>query len=182
MAHEVFISHASHDKLAADAMCARLEEQQLRCWIAPRDILPGTSYGAAIVGAIAEAKVMVVILSKQANISRHVIKEVERAVSKGIPVIPFRIEEVLPIKDLEYFLSTEHWLDAVVPPLEAHLQKLGCSVKALLSVERSFQAKESKEDRRRVERQFEEAAPDEWRHSRRSLLGNFFRKLFEERL
>jgi hypothetical protein len=36
MAHDVFISHSSEDKPAADAVCAILEESEVRCWIAPR--------------------------------------------------------------------------------------------------------------------------------------------------
>src|SRR4029077_13794653 len=36
--------------------------------------------------------------------------------------------------DLEYYLSTPHWLDALTPPLEAKLQRLQASVKALLQM------------------------------------------------
>jgi hypothetical protein len=79
MPHEIFISHASQDKKVADAMCARLEHSGIRCWVAPRDIRPGMTYGAEIVHAISNARVMVVILSGQANLSPHVAKEVERA-------------------------------------------------------------------------------------------------------
>lgn len=39
--HDVFISYASSDKPVADAVCAALEQRGIRCWIAPRDILPG---------------------------------------------------------------------------------------------------------------------------------------------
>ena len=52
MAHDVFISHSSKDKIAADAACAVLESHGLRCWIAPRDATPGKSWAAAIVQAI----------------------------------------------------------------------------------------------------------------------------------
>jgi hypothetical protein len=131
------------------------------------------SYGAAIVQGISEARMMVVVLSNNANLSRHVAKEVERAVSKGLPVIPFRIEEVLPTKDLEYFLSAEHWLDAIKPPLEEHLQKLGNTVTTLMA---AYQPKavvaETKEQRARLAQQFQEIAPDEWRwQSRRGIIG-----------
>lgn len=52
MAYDVFISYASKDKIIADAVYARLEASAIRCWIAPRDITPGTSYGEAIIEAI----------------------------------------------------------------------------------------------------------------------------------
>ena len=34
---------------------------------------------------------------------------------------------------LEYFIGSLHWLDALTPPLEAHLQRLAESVKVLLT-------------------------------------------------
>ena len=115
MAFDVFISYSHHDKPAADAACATLEAAGIRCWIAPRDIIPGTVYGGAIIDAIETAKILVLIFSGSANASPQIKREVERAVSKGIPVIPVRIENVVPSKTLEYFLSTPHWLDAFTP-------------------------------------------------------------------
>ena len=44
MAHDVFISHSSKDKQTADAICHYLEQNGIRCWIAPRDILPGEDW------------------------------------------------------------------------------------------------------------------------------------------
>ena len=52
MPHDVFISYASTDKAIADATCAKLEAQKIRCWVAPRDVLPGTEYGEAIDNAV----------------------------------------------------------------------------------------------------------------------------------
>src|SRR5262249_42480554 len=59
--------------------------------------------------------------------------EVERAVSRGLPVLPFRIENVPPNRAMEFFISGRHWLDALTPPLEAHLQELAKTTKLLLS-------------------------------------------------
>jgi hypothetical protein len=132
MAHDVFICHSSTDKTVADAACATLESQGIRCWIAPRDIQAGTSYAEGIVHAITEAKVMVLIFSATANASQQVEREIERAVHRNIPLIPFRIEDVAPERGLEYFLSTPHWLDAYTPPLEKHLKTLATQVAALL--------------------------------------------------
>ena len=125
MSYDVFISYASKDKTAADAVCARLEAAGIRCWIAPRDITPGTSYGEAIIEAIHGLKVMVLVFSSHANLSAHIPKEVERAVSSGVAIIPFRIEDVAPGKSLDYFIGSVHWLDAMTPPLEQHLDSSG---------------------------------------------------------
>ena len=123
--HDVFISYATEDKQIADAVCAAVEARGVRCWIAPRDVVPGTPYGEAIVDAIQAARMMVVIFSSHANASVHIPKEVELATSDGVTIIPFRVEDVLPAKSLNYFLASLHWLDAFVPPLDAHLLQLG---------------------------------------------------------
>ena len=134
IAFDVFISYSSRDKTAADAACATLEAAGVRCWIAPRDIRPGGEYGAAIIDAIDQCRVMVLIFSASANDSHQIHREIERAVSKSVPIVPVRIEEVVPTKSLEYFLGAIHWLDALSPPLENHLQQLADTVKALLQV------------------------------------------------
>ncbi len=135
MAHDVFVSYSSKDKPVADAVVAGIEGKGIRCWIAPRDVMPGTSWGEAIVDAIEASRVMVVILSGNSNQSRQVVREVERAVASGVVIIPFRIENIDPTGAMAYFLSTEHWLDALTPPLERHIEKLGTTIQLFLSGE-----------------------------------------------
>src|SRR3954447_3142520 len=100
--HEAFISHSTKDKTWADAACAVLEGHKIRCWIAPRDITPGTEWGAAINDGIDACKIMVLIFSTNANDSAQVRREVELAISKGMPVIPCRVEDVLPLGAMKY--------------------------------------------------------------------------------
>jgi hypothetical protein len=130
---DVFISYSSKDRASADAICATLEQNGLSCWIAPRNIQPGADWGQSIIHAIAESKVFVLVLSQSANASPQIKREVERAVNHGLPVIPYRIEDVAPQESLEYFVSTTHWLDAFTPPLERHAQYLADTVKAMLA-------------------------------------------------
>jgi hypothetical protein len=137
MPFDAFISYSSQDKMAADACCAMLEGAGVRCWIAPRDVRPGAEYGAAIIDAIEQCRLMVLIFSSSANASGQIHREIERAVSKGLPIIPVRIEEVVPTKSMEYFLGAIHWLDALTPPIEKHLQQLSETVKAILKVDSS---------------------------------------------
>jgi endo-1,4-beta-xylanase len=132
MAFDVFISYSSKDKTAADAACAMLENAGVRCWIAPRDIRPGVEYGTAIVDAIDHCRAMILVFSSSANESHQIHREIERAVSKGVSILPVRIEEVAPTKSMEYFLGAIHWLDALNPPLEHHLQQLAETVKVML--------------------------------------------------
>jgi hypothetical protein len=132
LAHDAFISYSDQDKLAADAACAVLESAGIRCWIAPRDTSPGAEWGAATVDAIDHSAVMVLIFSSNANESPQIRREVERAVSKGVMIVPVRIERGEPTRSLAYFIAGVHRLDALTPPLENHLQRLAISVKAFL--------------------------------------------------
>jgi hypothetical protein len=122
--HDVFISYAQKDKPIADAVCARMESRNIRCWIAPRDINPGKNFPEAIIEGIEEGKVLVVIFSSAANTSPHVTRELTHAVNKGRIIIPFRIEDVPPSKSMEYLIGVPHWLDAVTPPMEQHIDRL----------------------------------------------------------
>jgi hypothetical protein len=132
MAHEVFISYSSQDKAIADAVTARLESHKIRCWIAPRDILPGQPYAASLIDAIQKAKVFVLILSSKSNQSKHVMREVSEAVETGIPIIPFRIDDVQPSTEMRYYIKSLHWLDAITPPLERTIDVLAKNIHALL--------------------------------------------------
>lgn len=132
MAHDVFVSYANEDKATADALLATLEQHDIRCWIHTRDGSPGRDYAEKLIEAIGAAQVMVLVFSASANNSGHVMREVERAASKGIAILPLRIEDVAPSKSMEFFISGTHWLDALTPPLEQHLEQLARSVAALL--------------------------------------------------
>jgi hypothetical protein len=132
MAFDVFISYPHQDKAMADATCAKLEAEGIRCWLAPRDIAPSADWAASIVDAIDSCRVMVLIFSGHTNRSRQVSREVQQAFDGEKPVIPFRIENVTPEKSLRYYMGSVHWLDALTPPVEHHIQRLAAAVQGLL--------------------------------------------------
>jgi hypothetical protein len=121
-----FVSYSQPDRECAHAIVAHLEAQGVPCWIAPRDISPSADWAEEIIDAITAARVMILVFSSSSNQSPQVRREVERAVHKQVSILPFRIEDVIPSKSLEFFLSSQHWLDAFPPPLEPHYQRL-CS-------------------------------------------------------
>lgn len=135
MAHDVFISHSSKDKSTAAAICAFLESRKIRCWIAPRDIQPGANFTEALINAIENSKIMVLVFSAESNFSKHVNKEVQRAFDRGITIIPFRIDDVPMSGTMEFILSDTHWLDALNPPLEQHIEELAETIEAILQRE-----------------------------------------------
>jgi TolB-like protein/Tfp pilus assembly protein PilF len=130
----VFISYASQDVAVANAVVEALECHGAKCWIAPRDVVPGEFYSGAIVHAIDAAKVIVLVLSENAATSQHVLREVERASSKRHPVVAFRIDLAPMPAELEYFLNTSHWLDASAVGVEHALPKLVDAVQRAMAV------------------------------------------------
>ncbi len=132
MSHAVFLSHSNVDKRFAEAICQRLEAAGVRCWMAPRDIRPGEDWAEAIINAMDRCQILVLVFSAHSNNSPQVRREIERAVNKGLDVLPFRIEDVPLSKSLEYFISAQHWLDAIGGELDVHLQELCNCVSTLL--------------------------------------------------
>jgi hypothetical protein len=132
MAYDVFLSHSHVDKRHADAICHCLERAGVRCWVAPRDIRPSEDWAEAIINGMDQCRILLLIFSSSSNNSPQVRREVERAVNKGLTILPFRIEAVAPSKSLEYFISTQHWLDAFGRDPDASLAELQQSVTAVL--------------------------------------------------
>jgi len=148
--YDVFMSYSANDKNVADAITASLESKNIRCWIAPRDIEPGADWGRSIVNAIHNSQIMVLIFSSNSNHSPQVLREVERAVSNGNPIIPFRIEDIEPSKSMEYFISATHWLDALTPPIEKHIKKLTQLVVKLINVDENDYNEESNHNKQNL--------------------------------
>ncbi len=140
MAREVFISYSQPDYDCAMELVARIEREGIDCWIAPRDIAPSADWAAEIIDAITSSRVMILVFSASSNDSPQVRREVERAVHKQVSILPFRIENVVPSKSLEYFLSSQHWMDAFPPPREAHYATLCAYLKNQLSKPESSRA------------------------------------------
>jgi hypothetical protein len=121
---DIFVSYSQPDRDCAYQLTHHLEAQGFSVWIAPRDVSPAAEWAAEIIDAISAARVMVLVFSASSNGSPQVRREVERAVSKDLRILPFRLEDVLPSKSLEYFLSSQHWLDGFPSPREPHYERL----------------------------------------------------------
>jgi hypothetical protein len=133
MPADVFISYSVQDMEIAGAACAALEGEGISCWIAPRDVLPGVAYADSIIEALNNCKVFLIILSTASNTSPQVTREVERAVSKDLCILTFRIDDAILSKAMEYFLSDHHWLDASQDVLSRQMHGLAGTVKELLN-------------------------------------------------
>src|SRR5580692_1313244 len=132
LSKDVFVSYASQDAAVANAVVEALERQGIRCWIAPRDVTPGEFYADAIVHAIDATQALILVLSRHAAVSHHILREVERATSKRHPVISLRIDRAVLPAGLEYFLNTSQWLDASEGNVSRALPKLVEAVRKVL--------------------------------------------------
>ena len=120
---DVFVSYASQDAAVANSVVEYLEQQGIRCWIAPRDVKPGAQYADAIVRAINEAKTLVLVLSQSAVGSSHVGREIERAASKHKQVIALKIDAAALTPGLEYFLSESQWINVAALGMPTTLEQ-----------------------------------------------------------
>lgn len=109
---DVFISHSSKDAELANRLCSILEENGLQCWMAPRNIMPGDDWAAAITKAIKSSKAFLIIYSENSVNSTQVPKEIMLAGSNGSYIIPYRIDNTPLKENYEYHLGTSHWIQA----------------------------------------------------------------------
>lgn len=114
--HDVFISYSSKNQVIADALCHYLEEQKIRCWIAPRNILPGKDYAEVIDEAITGCKVFILVFSQPSAESIWCNKEVNSALNERKIIIPFRIDSAPISGSMKWYLAGIHWIDAIPDP------------------------------------------------------------------
>ena len=126
---DIFISYSSNDEQIANEMCAFFEKEKLSCWIAPRNIEVGKEYGGEIIKGIEESKVFFLCLTKSSNESQHVLREVERAVNRKMPIVVYQQEETKLSKSLEYFLASTQWF---IPGKENDMEKLIWTVESII--------------------------------------------------
>lgn len=102
---EVFISYSSVDLAQANTVRTVLEKNGLSCWMAPRDIPGGSNYTKEIPIAIRNCKVFVLVLSKNAQSSHWVLKELDSAVNSGKVILPFMLEDCALNDEFNFLLT-----------------------------------------------------------------------------
>ncbi len=121
---DVFISFSFKDQKIAEAIVCALESKKIKCWISYRDADLGEEYAASIVRAIKQCEIVLLVFSENSNRSKHVLNEINSAVNAGKTIIPFKVSEFALDESFEYYLGKTHWLDAVTPPIQRHIDIL----------------------------------------------------------
>lgn len=112
MSKEIFISYKSEEYDDAFWVKTELEKQGLSCWMAPMDISGGTSYATEIPKAIKNCKVFVLILSKGAQESKWVPRELDQAINENKIIMPFTIKKCTLQADFSFYLTNVQRYDA----------------------------------------------------------------------
>ena len=116
MEHDVFISYSSKNSDTANAICHVLEENKIKCWIAPRNIQPGSDYADCIDNAISTCKIFILVFSAPSQESKWVKGELNVAFDSNKIIIPFKVENVSLYGAMRVILNDKHWLDAYPNP------------------------------------------------------------------
>lgn len=135
MKYDAFISYSSKNKATADAICHTLEENGVRCFIAPRDIPLGKKYGTVIVDAIKQSKVVVLVFSEQSATSPWVESEINVAFSNLKTIVPYKIDATLLNNYEEFYLmlNNRHWIESY-PDYRERFKELVAAVTAVVGI------------------------------------------------
>lgn len=112
MNHNVFISYSSKNQDVAYAILQELEDNDVKCWIAPRNLIYGADYGDLIADAIKKCNVFLLIFSEYSSNSRWCKGELNVAFTEDKTIIPYRID-TSPLKvAMSIILNQYHWVDS----------------------------------------------------------------------
>lgn len=131
---EVFISYSTIDTQQAETVRNVLEKNGISCWMAPRDIPGGSNYTKEIPIAIRGCKVFVLILSKNAQNSHWVLKELDSAVNCGKVILPFMLEDCILNDEFNFLLTGAQRYAAYQKKAET-MEKLIGRVRAIIDME-----------------------------------------------
>ena len=149
MDYDVFISYSSKDKAIANAVCHVIETYGIRCWIAPRDIPPGTEYADVIANAIHSCRIYIIIFSQFSSISKWVKSELNLAMDEQLCIIPFRIDDTPLQGSNKLILNKIHWIDAY-PSYEKKLDELAINVLNIIQQQNNEKEKSEHSNGRRT--------------------------------
>jgi hypothetical protein len=104
---DVFVSAALADAAVSRELADTLSASGISCFASASD-----RSSADALTALESGRAVVLILSAAANAAPDVVRELERAAARGIPIISLAIEDVSPSPSIAYFTAT-------APPIPA---------------------------------------------------------------
>ena len=107
----VFISYSSKDSAVANQLKLLLNQNNIKTWMAPDDILAGFKYAEIITYAIKDCSCLVLLLTADAQNSNWVSREVERAVNYGKNILTIQLGNVELNAEFQLYISVNHLIN-----------------------------------------------------------------------
>ena len=108
----VFISHHSNSSISLVIELSNvLQAYGIDHWYAERDIKPMDNYTEVIPLVIEKCELLVLLLNKEANVSKQVLREVQCALRWKIPVMIARLDDCEESQSIAYIGSTAQYVD-----------------------------------------------------------------------
>ncbi len=130
----VFISYNKNDRGTAELIVRKLEESGIKPWIDFKEI-GGGSYPKYIMQGIRDARVFIVLISKDSIRSQHVKNEIDRAfcrLNDGLVIIPFILDDAEMDDECKYYLCRQQKISGKQPPLDMRVDELISKVREIL--------------------------------------------------
>lgn len=108
---EVFISYSSKDVEVVKRACAALKDCGISYWVAYENECFGEQYAITIINQISECKAFLIFVSRNSNLSSHVINEINSAVMRDKLILPVLLDDVKLSPAMEYYLASNHYLN-----------------------------------------------------------------------
>ena len=121
----VVLCFAAEDRFAADTVIAALRDADLGCIVAPDD----PADAAGIAAALAAARALVIVHSRVTGSDKAVLRVVEAASGRRLPLVVIRLDAARPATGLATFLRKAAAFDASDGTLPARLTALTIRVK-----------------------------------------------------
>ena len=105
MSTEVFVSYSSQDHAQVSKLVERLRNADVSVWMDEGGIDAATLWSEAIVEAINDSKVLIMMVSRHSTDSANVVKEVMLASESGKTILPVYLEPAEIPTRLKYQLT-----------------------------------------------------------------------------
>ena len=117
MAHDVYLSYDEKDLETAQKVCETLENNGLKCWMKTRNI-DSDNRVKAIIDAIRQAKILLLIHSENSKHSRYINNEVNEAVDADRSFLVYHIDDSELADNLKFFIGSKPKIKAYPNPEE----------------------------------------------------------------
>lgn len=127
---DVFVSYARRDIEFVTKFVQVLRSVGLRVWM-DSAIPLGAEWRAAIVDALHQSRLMLLVHSREAERSGEVAKELAVAASRRMLIVPVRVQNVIPTGAMLYEMARLNWVDCI-PQTEERMQTIAIALSELL--------------------------------------------------